>query len=440
MPTFLNRSLNIVQNEPFTLKFSGCDGGCTLTLLNCPSTDLREVKVLSSDISGESYTFTLSGLPADTYGFKLEDNDSGDITYIMQSELEDDDSEVAARAEGPVTAEVDVSESSTTSASTRETTSSIESTSPIEVVVTAEIAATPADPNPTPSSLKTSENSTSISSSDQSDSTEALSTSTSTPSHGLSPGALAGIVVGVVGVVLLVLAGLFLFWRRKKKQRKLRGSTSTPEMGDQNPQISELEQPKGIKPSVMPTSPAELRGTTPRPPAAELAGRARPAELLTTEIDAKKELEGDLGVVVSELHGDGKSPHSELHAETAKYEMDSTQQPAKPPLVVQTQAAHPIPQREQAGHHSPSLSTISPDTQVSILPEALGETASSSIIDTASLPSLSSTTDNAQTRSALMDQYAQLESRRQRILQLQQIEEEQADLQQKLSKLQENNG
>lgn len=31
-PVFLNSEYNVVEGEPFTLTFSGCDSGCTITI------------------------------------------------------------------------------------------------------------------------------------------------------------------------------------------------------------------------------------------------------------------------------------------------------------------------------------------------------------------------------------------------------------------------
>lgn len=46
-PEFLNSSYNVKEGEPFTLKFGGCEAGCTIVLQTGISTNLKDVKVLS---------------------------------------------------------------------------------------------------------------------------------------------------------------------------------------------------------------------------------------------------------------------------------------------------------------------------------------------------------------------------------------------------------
>lgn len=66
-------------------------------------------------------------------------------------------------------------------------------------------------------------------------------TETDRPSSGLSPGAIAGIAVGVGAVVLLVLAGVFLCLKKKR-------STARPAA----PQPTQVVQPFGDKPQQQP--------------------------------------------------------------------------------------------------------------------------------------------------------------------------------------------
>lgn len=46
-PAFLNTAFDVVEGEPFTLKFNGCQGGCTITLQNGPEDDLQDFKTLT---------------------------------------------------------------------------------------------------------------------------------------------------------------------------------------------------------------------------------------------------------------------------------------------------------------------------------------------------------------------------------------------------------
>lgn len=45
-PKFLNTDFDIVPGQDFTLKFSGCESGCTIELLNGPSGNLKPVREL----------------------------------------------------------------------------------------------------------------------------------------------------------------------------------------------------------------------------------------------------------------------------------------------------------------------------------------------------------------------------------------------------------
>ncbi|KAF4461360.1 FEM1 [Fusarium albosuccineum] len=83
-PAFLNTNWDLTQGQPFTIKFSGCESGCTIVLQNGDSDDLKDYKTLTASAEGDSFTFTPSGLPSDDYNFKITDNDSGEINYSSQ--------------------------------------------------------------------------------------------------------------------------------------------------------------------------------------------------------------------------------------------------------------------------------------------------------------------------------------------------------------------
>ncbi|KAH7119357.1 hypothetical protein B0J13DRAFT_193038 [Dactylonectria estremocensis] len=257
--------------------------------------------------------------------------------------------------------------------------------------------------------------------------------SLSSESLGLGPGPLAGIAIGAVAVVVLILLGLFLWWRRRRQRARSNNAIS---MNDSQGCIPELEQPKESEIAVASKSPAELRGSAPPPPATEMEATAPLSEVQTKEIEDNKVLEYSLGVTSSELLGEDKPLHSKLPTENTPHEMDSNQQHKEPSLVLQTQwmgCAQQQPQTLlQTLPQSPSLPIASPDTGVSILPSALGGAGSLSRTETMSPVSQSSDAESAQTRGSLMDKYAQLEARRQRLLELKQIEEEQADVEAKL--------
>lgn len=50
-PTFLNSKWDVQEGKPFTIKYSGCEGGCTITLQNGKSSDTKDVSVLTGRFS-----------------------------------------------------------------------------------------------------------------------------------------------------------------------------------------------------------------------------------------------------------------------------------------------------------------------------------------------------------------------------------------------------
>lgn len=51
---FVNVEYDIEQGKPFTLRYEGCDSGCTITLMTGAASDLRDVEVLTSELSSYS--------------------------------------------------------------------------------------------------------------------------------------------------------------------------------------------------------------------------------------------------------------------------------------------------------------------------------------------------------------------------------------------------
>jgi hypothetical protein len=82
-PAFLNTEFDLTEGKPYTIRYSGCDDGCTIVLQNGPSDDLSDYKTLTTSATGDSFTFTPSELPSDTYNFKITDK-AGEINYSAQ--------------------------------------------------------------------------------------------------------------------------------------------------------------------------------------------------------------------------------------------------------------------------------------------------------------------------------------------------------------------
>ncbi|KAM5353034.1 hypothetical protein ACJZ2D_017091 [Fusarium nematophilum] len=243
--------------------------------------------------------------------------------------------------------------------------------------------------------------------------------------------ALAGIVVGAVAAVLFVLAVMFFWWRKRKARTASQDLTSRHKGNASHLQKTQLEQHGKVEMRVSsPTSPIEMRGSTP-PPAVELSSQRRSLPLPAPELDSENQSAIYSGIAASELHGQDRSPYSELPPETVKYEMDSSQQPMPGPWEL---PAGPVQQQSQNWAAPASPSDSAPDARVSLMPDGLGRPASRSSAELTPFVSQSASL------ALLMDQYAQLEARRQRILELEMIEREQAELQQHLSKLSGNSG
>lgn len=48
-PEFLNSKFEVQEGKPFTLEYSGCSDGCTITLQTGASSNLKDVKVLTCE-------------------------------------------------------------------------------------------------------------------------------------------------------------------------------------------------------------------------------------------------------------------------------------------------------------------------------------------------------------------------------------------------------
>jgi hypothetical protein len=163
--------------------------------------------------------------------------------------------------------------------------------------------------------------------------------------NGISHGAQAGIAVGTISVVFFGLLGMFFWWRRRK-QKGVGGGSHSMHGGDDQFLQTSFEQPKTAQMmhDFNSTSAAKHAKPTPSPLAAELGSQFRPSELPASEIDnSNKVLEADSGMIISELPADERSPISELHADTGRYEMDTNQQPRLAPSNLETQTPGPIP-------------------------------------------------------------------------------------------------
>ncbi|KAM0667331.1 hypothetical protein ACQRIU_003196 [Beauveria bassiana] len=83
-PEFTNSEINPQEGQPFTLRFNGCDNGCTISLQTGPSPmSLSDIHTLTTDATGGSFDVTLSGLDTGIYNFKIADNSDGSCNYSI---------------------------------------------------------------------------------------------------------------------------------------------------------------------------------------------------------------------------------------------------------------------------------------------------------------------------------------------------------------------
>lgn len=188
-----------------------------------------------------------------------------------------------------------------------------------------------------------------------------------------------------------------------------------------------------------------MRGSTPPPPAAELGGQGRLPELPSAEKATEKELEGDVAAVVPELHGEERRTETELEGDAVRTVSELPGEEKALPLELPAGTVRMNNEQEQRQYTIPppaDLPTSSEepkttDASTSALPKSPSDAGSTPV--TEAISPVSPVSDEAN-HAMLMEQYAQLEARRQRILELKTIEEEQAALRARLSKMQREDG
>ncbi|KAH6873598.1 hypothetical protein B0T10DRAFT_234631 [Thelonectria olida] len=101
---FLNSGWGVVIGTPFTIKFHGCEDGCTIILQTGIFPDLNDVETLTTTAKDGSFTWTPSDLPTGKYNFKIiENSDPTDVNYSSQFTIEGD---VEATTTVPTTTEL----------------------------------------------------------------------------------------------------------------------------------------------------------------------------------------------------------------------------------------------------------------------------------------------------------------------------------------------
>lgn len=121
-PAFTNLQFDVTEGEPFTLEFTGCEGGCTISLKNGERGDLKDVQQLTGAAEGGSFTFTLDSVPSDTYTFEIVNNETGEDNYSQQFQYEGEAAAPTTSAAEETTVTTSVVETVTTPSSTPEET------------------------------------------------------------------------------------------------------------------------------------------------------------------------------------------------------------------------------------------------------------------------------------------------------------------------------
>jgi len=76
-PAFTNTEFDLTEGQPFTLQWVNATGPVTITLVSGPdSGSLQPIQTLTSTATGQSFTYTPSGLPSGNYAFRINDASS----------------------------------------------------------------------------------------------------------------------------------------------------------------------------------------------------------------------------------------------------------------------------------------------------------------------------------------------------------------------------
>lgn len=300
---------------------------------------------------------------------------------------------------------------------------------------------------------------------------------------GLSLGAKVGIGVGVpLGVmVILAIGGFFIFRAYRKKRlanqtqqplqppyqqqyappgpqgpqyppQGMYGNNMAPQMGQYHQDGRAEMEGYGIGQSPPPGTYAQgsMQGEqvqTPPPvvvaPAkddtSEVAYPAKSPGPAGSELDAQTYRTGISAGTASELHAASPSPALEL-ASDPRHEIDSSPvSKTTSPVPRKALAASP---EQHVSPLSPSGTDTGPETQVALMPGGTDATAQPPASEGTSAfsPPQAEGEPSAQELSALMEQHSQLEARKKRLLELDQIEREQEALQNRMSSMKGNQG
>ncbi|KAL2154295.1 hypothetical protein VTH82DRAFT_2971 [Thermothelomyces myriococcoides] len=216
-PVITNSSFNVEKGKPFTVTYTGCENGCTITLKKGDPENLETVEVLTTQATGNSFTWTpTDDLDSDRYAFEIKD-ESGETNYSQMWNLDGDDSSSTASESATATETVTSSASSVSATSTTESTSgtSTETETETETETSTSTSASSTETETETETSTSTESSTSTTLSTSTTTTESTSTSarpTFTNINGDdNEDAAPRAFTSPLGLVLVTVAALMLF-------------------------------------------------------------------------------------------------------------------------------------------------------------------------------------------------------------------------------------
>ncbi|KAM7193521.1 hypothetical protein V8F33_007748 [Rhypophila sp. PSN 637] len=148
-PKLTNTEFNVVEGEPFEITWMNAEGPVTLTLKNGDAKNLKDVTVIQTGITGDSFTWIPSDLPSDTYAIEISDA-SGVPNYSIQFEYEGTGVAPSASSSAPASSTVTSTVTSEASSSAPSSTPSSESSTESSMTTSTTSTSTRSAPTSTP--------------------------------------------------------------------------------------------------------------------------------------------------------------------------------------------------------------------------------------------------------------------------------------------------
>ncbi|KAK4084705.1 hypothetical protein Purlil1_10290 [Purpureocillium lilacinum] len=238
---FLNSKWDVTEGQWFTLRFDGCDVSdslCLLALWRSPHTTedfIQAVNPLAGTEQNTSIEVQLVGVPTGTYFFGLEQLKSlvRSPTFLYVSSND---------PAGPIPLLANTRLPLTETTSTRTSTGTL-SSSDTPTINESTLTASLTTPAPSTAQAPSSTAAAAITATP----TEAITTPDGQGSPQLSSGAKAGIAVGCVAAVVIALALAILFWRRRRRRTQALKVQGAYQSGYSQPTLSCAQGPVHVE-------------------------------------------------------------------------------------------------------------------------------------------------------------------------------------------------